>query len=84
MNSIRKSIHKFKREQAFRRDASLIEKNITCRVLIVLHLYYLEEWDEIREYLKSLTCYPYKLVITYPVVSWLLLIRLKWKQGSAG
>lgn len=67
MNSIRKSIHKFKREQAFRRDASLIEKNITCRVLIILHLYYLEEWDEIREYLKSLTCYPYKLVITYPV-----------------
>lgn len=35
------------------------------KILVHLHLYYTGAWVEIKEYLKNLSCYPYKLIVTY-------------------
>ena len=35
------------------------------KVLVILHLFYMEGWVEVKDYLKNLECYNYDLVITY-------------------
>lgn len=42
-----------------------IRKNANARILVVLHLFYMCSWKEIKEYLMNLDAYNYDLVITY-------------------
>ncbi len=42
-----------------------IKKNQNERILVVLHLYYMNSWDEIRLYLANLESYNYDLIVTY-------------------
>lgn len=42
-----------------------IIKNRKCRILVVVHLFYMKSADEIIEYLKNLKFYKYDLVVTY-------------------
>ncbi len=37
-----------------------------AKIFVHLHLFYINAWCEIKEYLKNLSCYPYDLVVTYP------------------
>lgn len=43
----------------------LIRKNSSARILVVLHLFYMCSWKEIKEYLRNLDAYDYDLVVTY-------------------
>lgn len=43
----------------------LIRKNSNARILVVLHLFYMVSWKEIKQYLKNLDAYKYDLVVTY-------------------
>ena len=42
----------------------LIKKHKNTRILVVLHLFYMDAWKEICEYLKNLSPYNYSLVVT--------------------
>lgn len=42
-----------------------IHRNKKKRILVVLHLFYMESWDIIEQYLKNLDVYNYDLVVTY-------------------
>ena len=42
----------------------LVIKNQTCKILVILHLFYDSSWIEIREYLKNLAPYSFDLIIT--------------------
>ncbi len=42
-----------------------ILRNRKCRVLVVVHMFYMKSVDEVIEYLKNLKHYNYDLVITY-------------------
>ena len=42
----------------------LYKKNKNARILVCLHLFYMHEWDVIREYLDNLSCYNYDLIVT--------------------
>jgi len=44
--------------------ARLIKQQKNARILVILHLYYMEAWPEICEYLKNLSPYKYSLVVT--------------------
>lgn len=46
-------------------NASLIKKNSNARILVILHLFYMNSWKEIKEYLKNLDSYKYNLIVTY-------------------
>lgn len=46
-------------------NTNRIIKNRRCKVLVVVHLFYMKSTDEIVEYLKNLRFYNYDLVITY-------------------
>lgn len=35
------------------------------KALVILHMFYMDAWVEIKDYLKNLECYNYDLVITY-------------------
>lgn len=35
------------------------------KVLVILHLFYMDGWVEIKDYLKNLECYNYDLIVTY-------------------
>ena len=41
-----------------------IKRNKDTRVLVILHLFYMSAWAEIREYLKCLSSYNYSLIVT--------------------
>lgn len=43
---------------------NIFEKNRDKKILVVLHLYYMESWKEIKEYLKNLESYNYHLIVT--------------------
>ena len=45
--------------------ADMIKKNSCARILVILHLFYMNSWKEIKEYLKNLSPYQYELVVTY-------------------
>lgn len=45
--------------------AAEIKKNISARILVILHLFYMSGWKEIKEYLKNLEPYRYDLVVAY-------------------
>lgn len=49
-----------------RRKKDMINCNRNARILVVLHLFYLDSWLEICEYLKNLRPYKWDLIITYP------------------
>lgn len=42
-----------------------IRKNKDKRILVVLHLFYMNSWDSIKYYLKNLDVYNYDLIVTY-------------------
>lgn len=42
-----------------------IKQNQNARILVHLHLYYINAWIEIKEYLENLSCYPFELIVTY-------------------
>lgn len=46
----------------FRRQ---IQRNAGARILVCLHLYYMQSWPLIAEYLKNLAPYRYDLIVTY-------------------
>lgn len=58
-------IRGFKRSIGRTLNSSLIQKNSNARILVILHLFYMDSWKEIKEYLKNLDCYNYKLIVTY-------------------
>lgn len=41
-----------------------IKKNKNARILVILHLFYMDSWSDIKEYLKNLNSYNYKLIVT--------------------
>ena len=43
----------------------LLRKQRNTRILVVLHLFYMDAWKEICEYLKNLSPYNYTLIVTY-------------------
>lgn len=57
-NRLRQVIEEEKKE--------MINNNKKARILVILHLFYLDSWDEICEYLKNLRVYKWDLLITYP------------------
>lgn len=42
-----------------------IKQNRDTRILVVLHLYYMDSWPFIKRYLENLSSYNYDLVVTY-------------------
>ena len=46
----------------FRRS---IKRNRDARILVVLHLFYMDAWPSIKRYLENLSPYRYDLVVTY-------------------
>lgn len=42
-----------------------IKRNKDGRILVVLHLYYMDAWPSIKRYLENLAPYRYDLVVTY-------------------
>lgn len=68
MNTYKKYrlLRHIKRNIGIKKNRELVEKNHECRILVVLHLFYSESWDEICEYLKNLDVYQWKLIITCP------------------
>ncbi len=42
-----------------------INKNKDAKILVCLHLYYMQSWDVIKKYLNNLSCYNYDLIVTY-------------------
>ena len=42
----------------------LIKKQKDTRILVILHLFYMDAWKEICEYLKNLNPYNYSLIVT--------------------
>lgn len=42
-----------------------IKQNRNTRILVILHLYYMEAWPSIKRYLENLSPYRYDLVVTY-------------------
>ncbi len=42
----------------------LYKKNKNARILVCLHLFYMHEWEAIKEYLDNLSCYNYDLIVT--------------------
>ena len=42
-----------------------IKRNKDARILVVLHLYYMEAWPSIKRYLENLSPYHYDLIVTY-------------------
>lgn len=61
-----KHIRSIKRNRYNRKFHSLIEKNSSKRILVILHLFYPDSWKEIRQYLMNLSEYNWDLVITCP------------------
>ena len=53
------------RIRGIKKHQDLIEKNKDARILVILHLYYMSAWQEIKEYLKNLDAYSYDLVVTH-------------------
>lgn len=43
-----------------------IKLNNNARILVHLHMFYPEAWEEIKEYLKNLNVYQYDLIVTHP------------------
>ena len=43
-----------------------IRKNKNTKILVCLHLFYMQSWKEIKQYFKNLGPYNYDLCITYP------------------
>ena len=56
----------WKRQYYQKKLCGLIQKNQQVKILVILHLFYPESWDEIKEYLKNLAPYHWDLVVTYP------------------
>lgn len=46
------------------RYSHLIKRQKDTRILVILHLFYMDAWKEIREYLKNLSPYNYSLIVT--------------------
>ena len=42
-----------------------IQANRNARILVILHLFYMSSWKEIKEYLMNLQDYQYDLIVTY-------------------
>ena len=42
----------------------LLRRHKDTRILVILHLFYMPSWVEIREYLKNLSPYNYSLIVT--------------------
>lgn len=50
----------------FRRlNAGSIRRNASCRILVHAHLYYMEAWCEMAEYLRNLAPYRCTYIVTY-------------------
>ncbi|WP_428048898.1 rhamnan synthesis F family protein [Candidatus Avelusimicrobium caledoniensis] len=42
-----------------------IQQNRSCKILVILHLYYEHAWPTIKKYLRNLSPYTYDLMVTY-------------------
>ena len=47
------------------RFARTVRSHQNTRILVILHLFYMSSWVEIKEYLKNLDAYSYDLIVTY-------------------
>ena len=47
-----------------------IARNADKRILVILHMFYMCSWVEIKEYLKNLDVYNYDLIVTYTNVTY--------------
>lgn len=59
----------FLRERGIKHNAELIKKHADTRILVILHLFYMSSWKEIKEYLMNLDVYKYDLIVTYTDVN---------------
>lgn len=64
IKTIRKSICRFV-GRIF--NLRYIKRNKQAKIAVHLHLFYPKMWKEIKEYLKNLNIYNYKLYITFPL-----------------
>lgn len=55
----------WERWQGKRKYASLIEKNKDARILVCLHLFYMQSWPLLSLYLENLKSYSFDLIVTY-------------------
>lgn len=46
-------------------NKKIIDENKQNKFLVILHIYYLEAWKEIKEYLNNLSCYDFDLYVTF-------------------
>lgn len=53
------------RRKGLEKYRALAEKNKNARILVILHLFYMSAWKEIKEYLKNLDAYGYDLVVAH-------------------
>lgn len=60
-HSLRRGIIRYLGKLRYRR---LINKQKDTRILVILHLFYMDAWKEICEYLKNLSPYNYSLIVT--------------------
>lgn len=58
-------IRNIKRKLGLFLYADTVKKNKKARVLVILHLFYMSSWKEIKEYLHNLDVYNYRLIVTY-------------------
>lgn len=58
-------IRNIKRKLGLFLYADIVKKNKKARVLVILHLFYMSSWKEIKEYLRNLDVYNYRLIVTY-------------------
>lgn len=58
-------IRNIKRKLGLFLCADAVRKNKNARVLVILHLFYMSSWKEIKEYLHNLDVYNYRLIVTY-------------------
>ncbi|MBE6461709.1 MAG: hypothetical protein E7006_02600 [Alphaproteobacteria bacterium] len=65
VNVIKKIAHYFNKNFAKLLYRNVIKQNKNKRVLVVLHLFYMESWNAIKLYLDNLKAYDYDLVVTY-------------------
>ena len=52
------------RKIGYFRYSRLIKRQKDTRILVILHLFYMDAWREIRVYLKNLSPYIYLLIVT--------------------
>lgn len=64
LSTRRKIIHYFLKLAGICANYKTIKQNKNKKILVVLHLFYMDSWDSIKYYLQNLSPYKYDLIIT--------------------